>query len=87
MTSAALNDFLAIGGRIMLAPDRKLTSTIDMAALFSRGLPDGEATRRRHVVKAFATYERRDTARLRRMVARKGMPVNGFTVLEGTTRG
>lgn len=83
MTSAALNDFLAIGGRIMLAPDRKLSATIDMAALFGASLPDDEADRRRHIARAFAKYERRDAARLRRTVACKGRSTNGFTVLEG----
>lgn len=84
MTTNALADFLSIGGRIMLAPDdRKLTSTIDMAALFAASLPEDEAERRGYIVRAFARYERKASARLRRLVASEGRPCNGFTVLEG----
>lgn len=87
----AARAFLAIGGRIMIAPDGKLVSMIDAKRLLARTHPNPEPSApfkaRRRIASGYNLAEHRDPAGIASLVVANGQPVNGWLVWQSGEAG
>ena len=88
-TIAAALAFIGIGGRLLIDPQGRYRSTIDMAALLEtsrrREVDPSVFAERRVIAGKFVRVQRRHRKRLAQLARENGQPVNGWLVWEDAT--